>query len=156
MTAKTSLRIDTMLRPVSYIRRLLYSTMVIITILLAWLAQLFWWQYTLLFLLTAVIATYIALSRPVLLRLSQPPLSKPIDRHWQLLMRTAHGDALWQANLVAVHHYQWMVGFEFTIIEPYQRSISLIVFRDQVSLDDWQKLSILTTVIPPKSLQQSP
>ena len=75
MTAKTSLRIDTVIRPVSYIRRLLYSTMVIITILLAWLAQLFWWQYTLLFLLTAVIAAYIALSRPVLLRLSQPPLS---------------------------------------------------------------------------------
>ena len=154
MTAKSSLRIDTVIEPISYIRRLWYSIMVIIAMLLAWLAQLLWWQYLLLFLLTVVIAAYVTLSRPVLLRLSQPPLSKPIDRHWQLLMRTAHGDALWQANLVAVHRYQWMIGFEFTIIEPYQRSISLVVFRDQVSLNHWQKLSILATVIPPKTLEQ--
>ena len=154
MTAKSSLRIDTVIEPISYIRRLWYSIMVIIAMLLAWLAQLLWWQYLLLFLLTVVIAAYVTLSRPVLLRLSQPPLSKPIDRHWQLLMRTAHGDALWQANLVAVHRYQWMIGFEFTIIEPYQRSISLVVFRDQVSLNHWQKLSILATVIPPKTLER--
>ena len=128
--------------------------MTIIIIVLAWLAQLLWWQYTLLFLLTVMIAAYVALSRPVLLQLSQPPLSKPIDRHWQLLMRTAHGDALWQANLVAVHRFQGMIGFEFTVVEPYRRSISLVIFRDQVSLEHWQKLSILATVIPPKTLEQ--
>lgn len=87
-----------------------------------------------------------ALSRPILLHLTQPPLDQRIDQHWQLRIRTSQGDGLWQAQLLAVHHYHWAMSFDFMIKEPYQRSMSLTVFRDQVSLEQWRELNVLANV----------
>ena len=116
--------------------------------LLAWLAQLSLAQYVLLLITSAGVTCYLALTRPILLHLSQPPLQHRVDQHWQLLIRTSRDDALWQAHLSELHRYPLCIHFKFSIIEPYQRGLSVTIFRDQVSAEEWRKLNILATVIP--------
>jgi len=144
VTQVTSLRIDTAIQPTSYLRLLVYSGLAIAMIVLAALAPLALWQYVLVLIVATAAIIYLALSRPILLHLSQPPLNQRIDRYWQLLFRTGRGDELWQAQLVAVHGYQWAISIEFIIIEPYSRSLSVTIFRDQVSANQWRELSILS------------
>ena len=146
MTMITSLRIDTAIRPASYLRTLLYLSLASVMFGLAWLAALALWQYVLILIVTVAVVSYLALSRPILLHLTQPPLDQRIDQHWQLMMRTSQSDVLWQAQLVTVHRYHWAIGFDFIITEPYQRPLSLTVFRDQISLEQWRELNILANV----------
>ncbi|MGP4863756.1 hypothetical protein ACTXGK_06120 [Psychrobacter sp. T6-5] len=146
MTLVTSLRIDTAIQPASYLRWLLYVSLAAIMIVLAWLASLAFWQYLLIFIVSAAVASYLAISRPTILHLSQPPLGQRMDKQWQLLMRTGRGDELWQAHLISVNRYQWVMVFEFSIVEPYQRSLSMTIFRDQVSHGEWRELSILANI----------
>ena len=143
MTLANSLRIDTAIRPASYLRLLLYSGLTVVMVVLAWLASLLLWQYVLILIVTAAVIIYLTLSRPILLHLSQPPLSHRIDQHWQLLLRTGRGDELWQAQLIAVSGYRWAISFEFNVVEPYQRSLSVTIFRDQVSSEQWRELNVL-------------
>ncbi|WP_198333480.1 hypothetical protein [Psychrobacter aquimaris] len=146
MTLANSLRIDTAIQPASYLRLLLYSGLTAVMVVLAWLASLLLWQYVLILIVTAAVTIYLILSRPILLHLSQPPLSQRIDQHWQLLLRTGRGDELWLAQLIAVSRYRWAISFEFNVIEPRQRSLSVTIFRDQVSSEQWRELNILTRV----------
>lgn len=146
MTLVTSLRIDTAIQPASYLRWLLYVSLAAIMIVLAWLASLTFWQYLIILIVSAVVASYLAISRPKVLHLSQPPLGQRMDKQWQLLMRTGRGEELWQAHLISVNRYQWAMVFEFSIFEPYQRSLSMTIFRDQVSLEQWRELSILANI----------
>ena len=143
MTLANSLRIDTAIRPASYLRLLLYSGLTAVMVVLAWLASLLLWQYVLILIVTAAVIIYLTLSRPILRHLSQPPLSHRIDQHWQLLLRTGRGDELWQAQLIAVSGYRWAISFEFNVVEPYQRSLSVTIFRDQVSPEQWRELNAL-------------
>lgn len=146
MTLANSLRIDTAIQPASYLRLLLYSGLTAVTVVLAWLASLLLWQYVLILIVTAAVTIYLTLSRPILLHLSQPPLSQRIDQHWQLLLRTGRGDELWLAQLIAVSRYRWAISFEFNVIEPRLRSLSVTIFRDQVSPEQWRELNILARV----------
>lgn len=148
MTDNYSLRIDTPIKPTSHLRSALYATLIAVMGLLAWLAQLSLTQYVLLLIISAGVACYLALTRPILLHLSQPPLQHRVDQHWQLLIRTSRDDALWQAHLSELHRYPLCIHFKFSIIEPYQRGLSVTIFRDQVSAEEWRKLNILATVIP--------
>ena len=151
MISPTSLRIDTPIKPASYLRLLFYMLLASVMVILAGLASLALWQYVLIFVVSAAVVSYLALSRPTLLHLSQPPLDKSVYQHWQLLMRTSHGDALWQAQLTAVSNYQWIICFSFIIKEPYQRPLSVAVFRDQVSAEHWRQLTILAHSISHKT-----
>jgi len=146
MTLANSLRIDTAIQPASYLRLLLYSGLTAVTVVLAWLASLLLWQYVLILIVTAAVTIYLTLSRPILLHLSQPPLSQRIDQHWQLLLRTGRSDELWLAQLIAVSRYRWAISFEFNVIEPRLRSLSVTIFRDQVSPEQWRELNILARV----------
>lgn len=141
-----SLRIDTAIKPTSHLRRLLYVSLLSVLILLAWAADLYLWQYVIILLVTASAIVYLALSRPILLHLSQPPLSQQFDKGWLLLMRTGYGDALWQAELIEVYRYQTLIHFKFRIIEPYKKDWSATVFRDQMSIEQWRELNVLATV----------
>ena len=151
MISPTSLRIDAPIQPTSYLRLLFYMLLASVMVILAGLASLALWQYVLIFVVSAAVVSYLALSRPILLHLSQPPLDKSVYQHWQLLMRTSHGDALWQAQLTAVSNYQWVICFSFIIKEPYQRPLSVAVFRDQVSAEHWRQLTILANTISHKT-----
>ena len=151
MISPTSLRIDAPIQPTTYLRLLFYMLLACVMVILAGLASLALWQYVLIFVVTVAAASYLALSRPILLHLSQPPLDKSVYQHWQLLMRTSHGDALWQAQLTAVSNYQWVICFSFIIKEPYQRPLSVAVFRDQVSAEHWRQLTILAHSISHKT-----
>ena len=151
MISLTSLRIDAPIQPTSYLRLLFYMLLASVMMILARLAFLALWQYVLIFVVTVAVVSYLALSRPILLHLSQPPLDKSVYQHWQLLMRTSHGDALWQAQLTAVSNYQWVICFSFIIKEPYQRPLSVAVFRDQVSAEHWRQLTILAHSISHKT-----
>ena len=62
------------------------------------------------------------------------------------MIRTSRGDELWQAQMVDVHNYRWAMIFEFDIVEPYQRSLSMTIFRDQVSAEQWRELNILANI----------
>ncbi|WP_201596133.1 hypothetical protein [Psychrobacter vallis] len=146
MTSVTPLRIDTAIQPASYLRLMLYIGLTSVIVVLAWFASLALWQAVLVLIVAAAVTIYLTLSRPILLHFSQPPLSQRVDRQWQLLIRTSRGDELWQARLIAVHGYQWAMSFEFIVIEPYRRPLSVTVFRDQVSADQWRGLSILANV----------
>ena len=151
MTMATSLRIDTAIQPASYLRVLFYMSLTSAMVILAWLASLNVWQYVVTLVVAAAVTGYLILSRPVLLHMSQPPLSQRVDRGWQLMIRTSRGDELWQAQMVKVHNYRWAMIFEFDIIEPYQRSLSMTVFRDQVNAEQWRELNILANVSSAKS-----
>ncbi|ERL56807.1 hypothetical protein [Psychrobacter aquaticus] len=142
----TPLRIDTAIQPASYLRLMLYVGLTGVMVVLAWFAALALWQSVLILTVSAAVTIYLTLSRPILLHFSQPPLSQRVDRQWQLLIRTSRGDELWQAQLINVYRYQWAMSFEFIIVEPYRRSLSVTVFRDQVSADQWRGLSILANV----------
>ena len=151
MISLTSLRIDAPIKPASYLRMLFYIVLASVMVILAGFASLALWQYVLIFVVTVAVVSYLALSRPILLHLSQPPLDKSVYRHWQLLMRSSRGDALWQAQLTAVSNYQWVICFSFMIKEPYQRPLSVVVFRDQVSAEHWRQLTILAHSISHKA-----
>ena len=151
MISPTSLRIDAPIQPTSYLRLLFYVLLASVMMILVGLAFLALWQYVLIFVVTVAVVSYLALLRPILLHLSQPPLDKSVYQHWQLLMRTSHGDALWQAQLTAVSNYQWVICFSFIIKEPYQRPLSVAVFRDQVSAEHWRQLTILAHSISHKA-----
>ncbi|AAZ19583.1 hypothetical protein Psyc_1735 [Psychrobacter arcticus 273-4] len=150
MTALTSLRIDTAIKPISYLYLLFSIAIASILIVLAALASLALWQYILILIISAVVIGYLALSRPILLHLSQPPLDKSLYQDWQLLIRTSRGDALWQAKLNTVSQSRWVICFDFNIIEPYQRRFSVAIFRDQVSPEQWRELTILANMIASK------
>lgn len=147
----TSLRIDTAIKPASYLRLLLYVGLASAMLVLAWLASLALWQYVLILTISATVISYLALSRPILLHLSQPPLDQRLDKHWQLMIRTPRDDELWQAGLSAVQRYHWFISFDFVVVEPYRRAFSVIVFRDQVSPEQWRQLNILANVMPSKT-----
>ena len=151
MISPTSLRIDAPIQPTSYLRLLFYVLLASVMMILVGLAFLALWQYVLIFVVTVAVVSYLALLRPILLHLSQPPLDKSVYQHWQLLMRTSHGDALWQAQLTAVSNYQWIICFSFIIKEPYQRPLSVAVFRDQVSAEHWRQLTVLAHSISHKA-----
>ena len=146
MTALTSLRLDTAIKPVSYLQILFYIALSGSIILLAMLASLSLWQYVLILIISVAVIGYLALSRPIVLHISQPPLAKDIYRDWQLLIRTGRGDALWQAQLKAVTQSRWVICFEFNITEPYQRPLSVAIFRDQVNTEEWRKLTVLANM----------
>ena len=148
MTSKKSLRIDTPIKPSSCLRAWLYASLIGLLVVLAWLAVLSLAQYVLILVVAAGVAGYLALTRPILLHLSQPPLDQRADQRWQLLMRTSHDDKLWQAHVTKIHRYPLVIHFEFRVIEPYQRSLSVSIFRDQVTVEEWQALNILATAIP--------
>ncbi|WP_367105634.1 hypothetical protein [uncultured Psychrobacter sp.] len=147
---QASLRIDATIDPISYLRVLLYIGLAGIIGVLAWLAELLLWQYLIVLIISLAVATYLALSRPKLSHLSQPPLGKLIDQEWQLLMRTGRGDELWLANLDKVQRYQWLLAFEFTTSEPFIRRLTVIIYRDQVNFEEWRQLNILANIIGPK------
>lgn len=151
MISPTSLRIDAPIQSTSYLRLLFYMLLASVMMILTGLASLALWQYVLIFVVTVAVVSYLALSRPILLHLSQPPLDKSIYQQWQLLMRTSHSDALWQAQLTAVGNYQWVICFSFIIKEPCQRPLSVAVFRDQVSAEHWRQLTILAHSISHKA-----
>ncbi len=141
MTSTPFLRIDTAIQPTSPLRFLLYGGLGSIIGLLAWLASLILWQYVCLLIVTTAVTLYLALSRPIPLHVSQR-----IDKHWQLLIRTSRGDELWQAQLVAVHGYRCAVSLELIIVEPYRRPLSITIFRDQVSANQWRELGVLANI----------
>lgn len=146
-----SLRIDTAINYSSHLRLLLHSSLASTMLLLAWFASLLLWQYVLLLVISAAIAGYLALSRPMLLHLSQPPLNQRIDRNWQLLIRTGRGDQLWQAGLATVYRYNSLIHLKFMVVEPYSRGLSVTIFRDQVSAEQWRELQVLASILPIKS-----
>ena len=152
MTALTSLRLDTAIKPVSYLQILFYIALSGSIILLAMLASLSLWQYVLILIISVAVIGYLALSRPIILHISQPPLAKDIYRDWQLLIRTGRGDALWQAKLKAVTQSRWVICFEFNITEPYQRPLSVAIFRDQVNTEEWRKLTVLANMTASKHI----
>ena len=147
MISPTSLRIDAPIQPASCLRLLFYMLLASVMVILTGLASLALWQYVLIFVVSVAIVSYLALSRPILLHLSQPPLDKSVYQHWQLLMRSSRGDAIWQAELTAVSNYPWLICLCFIIIESYQRHLSVTVFRDQVSAEHWHELTILANTI---------
>lgn len=151
MTSPTSLRIDAPIKPASRIRLLFYLFLASVMLILAGLASLALWQYVLILIVSGTVASYLALSRPILLHISQPPRGKSIYQHWQPLIRSSRGDALWQSELAAVSSYHWVICFEFIIVEPYQRHLSVAVFRDQVSAEQWRELTVLANTIAPKT-----
>lgn len=152
MTALTSLRLDTAIKPVSYLQILFYIALSGSIILLAMLASLSLWQYVLILIISVAVIGYLALSRPIVLHISQPPLAKDIYRDWQLLIRTGRGDALWQAQLKVITQSCWVICFEFNIIEPYQRPLSIAIFRDQVNAEEWRKLTVLANMAASKHI----
>ena len=151
MTTLNSLRIDTAIKPMSYLQILFYMALSSIVILLAVFASLSIWQYVVVLIISAAIITYLALSRPIVLHLSQPPLNKNIYHDWQLLIRTGLGDALWQGQLTTVSHSRWVICFDFDIVEPYHRQLSVAIFRDQVNAEQWRKLTVLANMTTRKT-----
>lgn len=142
-----SLRIDTPIKTRSLWRILFYASLALAMVWLVWLTNLSLLQYVFLLVVSLATASYLVLSRPVLLHLSQPLLSQRVDKGWQILMRTGLGDELWQADLMTVHRYPLLIHFKFRVIEPRQRIISMPIFRDQVSDDEWRELNILATTM---------
>ena len=152
MTALTSLRLDTAIKPVSYLQVLFYIALSGSIILLAMLASLSLWQYVLILIISVAVIGYLALSRPIVSHISQPPLGKDVYHDWQLLIRTGRGDALWQAQLKAITQSRWVICFEFNITEPYQRPLSVAIFRDQVNTEEWRKLTVLANMTASKHI----
>ena len=142
----SALRVDAAVKVSSHWRLLLYVTLLGALVLLTWFAGLSLWQYIVILIMTALVISYLALSRPIVLHLSQPPLSQRLNQGWQLLMRTSHGDALWQAELITVQRYSLLIHLQFRVVEPYNKLLSVTVFRDQLSPLQWQALNVLATV----------
>lgn len=147
----SSLRIDTPIKPTSHLRLLLYATLASVLLLLAWSANLSLWQYVFILIIAALVISYLALSQPILLHLSQPPLSSSFKQGWQLLVRSSRGDALWQADLIKIQRYQHLMHLQFKVVEPYHKIWSVTVYRDQMSCVHWQQLNVLATVTQAQS-----
>lgn len=146
-----SLRIDTPVSLTSRMSTLIYISLVCVMSVLAWLAELSLWQYVLLLTIGVFVFGYVTLSKPILLHLTQPPVDQRVDRHWQLLLRTGRADELWQASLLSVHRYPLLIHLSFAVTTPYQRALTITIFHDQVSADQWRKLNMLACVLPTTS-----
>lgn len=139
-------RLDSTVAPTSHLRMLLYSGFGCVFVVLAWFAGLSLWHYVLLLLVCGGVLSYLALSKPILLHLSQPPLDQRLDQGWQILMRRSRGDELWQARLNCARRYMFFVHLSFEVTTPHQRSVSLTIFRDQVSDETWRQLNVLASI----------
>lgn len=139
-------RLDSTVAPTSHLRMLLYSGFGGVFVVLTWLAGLSLWHYVLLLVVCGGVLSYLALSKPILLHLSQPPLDQRLDQGWQLLMRRTRGDELWQARLNCARRFMLFVHLGFEVTTPHQRSVSLIIFRDQVSDETWRQLNVLASI----------
>lgn len=142
-----SLRIDTPIKIGSIWRNLLYVGLTVGLMLLAWSATLSLVQYALLAGISIVTAICLVMSQTTVLHLSQPLLSQRVDQGWQLLIRTSLGDELWQADLVTVNRYPLLIHLKFKVIEPHHRTLSVTIFCDQVSDDEWRELNVLATTM---------
>ena len=142
----TTLRIDAAVKADSHWRLLLYNILLGALILLAWFAKLSLWQYLVILIVTVLVISYLAVSRPIVLHLTQPPLSQRLNLGWQLLIRTKRGDELWLAELISVQRYHLSVHLQFKVVEPRVKLLTLTIFRDQTSPLHWQALNILATV----------
>jgi len=147
MTLVTSLRIDIAIQTASRLRWILYASLMVIMMVLAWLASLVLWQYVLILIVSVAVASYLIISRPTLLHISQPPLRQRLDKQWQLLIRTGRGDELWHAQLLTIYRYPWVIIINFKITEPYRKPLSITVFRDQVNSEDWRALNVLANTV---------
>ena len=152
MTALPPFRIDPAIKPISYLQILFYIALGSSITLLAVLASLSLWQYFFILIISVAITGYLALSRPIVLHISQPPLGKDIYHDWQLLIRTGRGDSLWQAQLKTVTQSRWVICFGFNITEPYHRPLSVAIFRDQVNTEEWRKLTVLANMTASKHI----
>lgn len=145
--ASHAMRLDAPIAIKSRLRNLFFGGLLGLFLWLTWSAGLAIWQLALVGLVLILVSGFTVLSKPALLHLSQPPLHRNACYDWQLLMATAHGEQLWQADLLRVRSYFWVVIADFRVVEPYQKSLTITIYRDQVLAEDWRKLSIVGQVL---------
>lgn len=147
-----ALRIDTAIKPNSCLRAVLYLSMIGVMLFLAWFAQLVLWQYIFVLTISAGVGIYLVFTKPILLHISQPPVDRQVDKDWQLLMRTSRADELWLAELKSINSYSWLISCNVMTVEPFRRQITVVIYRDQVSKDQWRQLMILANSADLKSM----
>lgn len=138
------------IKPTSLSRALLYVSLGIVLSLLAGSAGLVLWQYVIIIIVSALVTIYLALSKPILLHITQPPISQRLDQNWQLLMRTSRSDELWQSSLKRARHLNRAIFLSFEVVEPRKRNLRITIFRDQVNTEQWRQLSLLAHSVESK------
>lgn len=140
-------RLDAAVFPSSRLQFIIVCSGIALFLLLSWSAKLSLWQFILVVAVSGLTFGYWWLSRPIVTQITQPPLHLNAHQGWQLMMATSRGDQLWHGELRQLRTYSWVVVADFAITEPYQRSLTLSIFRDQVAPEDWRRLIILSQLI---------
>ncbi|MBS9779283.1 MAG: hypothetical protein KGV51_01520 [Moraxellaceae bacterium] len=151
--AKKSWRIDSQIDTVSLWHRVFAVLWLSLLLLVMLVAQLAWWQWLImLFVLGAVIYLYYQRDFEIV-HLTQPTGNSVKDIYSSPWFVYACYDfdeeefedvECWQGYLTTSHVGRYLVVLAFDIVEPFQRSLSVPIWRDQVSNDDWRKLQTLS------------
>ncbi|WP_131667777.1 hypothetical protein [Psychrobacter pygoscelis] len=142
-----SLRLDAKIATRSSYRLFIYAIIAVWIALMAYLADLNYWQLALL-LFSAIVSIVGAwLTQLPVVHISQPALTQSLFKDWQLMMSTSRGEALWRADLLSIQDYGPTVVLKFAVSHPQRRSISHALFRDQMTAQSWHQLKVIAQLI---------
>lgn len=67
-----------------------------------------------------------------------------VTGYWQLLCPGRHQPILWQAQLLSCQSFYHCVQLIFDTNQPMQKRITVLIWKDQVSIATWRELKVLT------------
>ena len=121
----------------SYLQKLLYAGYLVLGLLIALHWQMAIWLW-------AVVIGAIALTVVVLRsRHTQVlALSETADGSWQLVIDGYNGDEIWQAQLDRLTQLPFVVVFEFWVVQPMPRALTVTVYFDQLDRHALRELKL--------------
>ncbi|WP_296404809.1 hypothetical protein [Psychrobacter sp.] len=66
------------------------------------------------------------------------------DAYWQLLYNQKSQTVLWQAHLISSQSFPHCIQLIFDTVQPLQKRENILIWKDQVTLDTWRELKVLT------------
>ncbi|MDO5650770.1 MAG: hypothetical protein Q4G13_01355 [Moraxella sp.] len=114
-------------------------------VLLAFGAGLSWWQWSV-FTLSVLLVWWLYRIREVrVIQLISP--NGGVWGDWQLVVqsktpkiKTADDAQLWQAELIKLTNMSVCIVFEFWVYEPMPRPLTVRIYPDQATQDEWRQL----------------
>lgn len=67
-----------------------------------------------------------------------------VEGYWQLLIEQRYGPVLYEAQLVLSQNFYHCVQLSFETQQPMQKSLKVLIWKDQVNAATWRKLKVLT------------
>lgn len=128
----------------SKLRWLCFSIFILCIVMLAWVINVSWWQWSLLILIILLLGIFYAKTRR-----PHRLISQQTDGIWLLQMNQNQSSVLiWQAYLNRIDLKNLGIGralcLQFFVISPKKQHFDVVIFEDSVTKESFSKLVVLS------------